>query len=121
MERKALANLGVSTTSFWIAAIPIALAFIVFLLRYPSRPLAATGQRIPTLRAGLLAAASAALLGSLVNDSGMIVGGVALLVVAASLAHLALEPAPRPATPTGSAEPEARSEPKARPMEALTP
>ncbi|MGH9214017.1 MAG: hypothetical protein ACRD2C_25590 [Acidimicrobiales bacterium] len=99
VERKAVANLGVSTTSFWIAAIPVAVAFIVFLARYPSHPLAATRERIPLLRAGLLAAASAALLGSLANDSGMIVGGVALLVVAASLAHLALEPAPTPASP----------------------
>ena len=41
MERKLLANLGVTTSSFWVAAIPIAVAFLVFLARYPTRPMAA--------------------------------------------------------------------------------
>jgi hypothetical protein len=117
MERKLVANLGVTTTSFWIAAIPIAVAFVVFLLRYPTRPLTATRERIPTLRAGLLAAVSAAVLGSIANDSGMIVGGVTLLVVAASLAHLALEPSTttRSAGPSGANSHSSRSE--AREME----
>ena len=48
--------------------------------------------RIPTLHVGLVAAAVAAVLGSLVNDSGAIVGGVTLMVVAASLVCLVLEP-----------------------------
>jgi hypothetical protein len=92
VERKLLANLRVTTTSFWVAAIPIAVAFIVFLARYPSRPLDGLRARIPTLGAGLAAAAVAAVLGSAANDSGAIVGGVTLLVVAASLVHLTLEP-----------------------------
>ena len=92
IERKLLANLRVSTTSFWIAAIPVAVAFLVFLTRYPGRPLEAVRARIPTLHVGLVAAAVAAVLGSLVNDSGAIVGGVTLMVVAASLVCLVLEP-----------------------------
>jgi hypothetical protein len=36
----------------------------------------------------------AAVLGSLVNDSGAIVGGVATLVLGASMAHLVLAEAP---------------------------
>lgn len=91
-ERKLLANLRVTTSSFWVAAIPIAIAFIVFLARYPGRPLDQVRARIPTLQAGLVAAYVAAFLGSAVNDSGAIVGGVTLAVVAASLAVLALEP-----------------------------
>jgi hypothetical protein len=102
VERKFLANLQVSTSSFWIAAIPIAGAFLWFLSRYPTRPLVELKWRVPTLRAGLLAAGVAALLGSLVNDSGAIVGGVTIMVVAASLVCLVLEadtelPAPSPA------------------------
>jgi hypothetical protein len=120
MERKALANLRVTTTSFWVAAIPIAVAFIVFLARYPGRPLDRLRARIPTLRAGLLACALAAVLGSGANDSGAIVGGVTLMVVAAALAHLTMEadaglvpdlPAPSPAT----------AAPAPAPVEALVP
>jgi hypothetical protein len=91
VERKLLANLQVTTSSFWVAAIPIAVAFWVFLVRYPTRPLTELKWRVPTLRAGLLAACVAAVLGSLVNDSGAIVGGVTVMVVAASLVCLVLE------------------------------
>lgn len=91
MERKLLANLRVSTSSFWVAAIPIGLAFWLLLTRLPPRPLDRVERRIPTLTAGLVAAVVAAVLGSIVNDSGAIVGGVTVLVVAASLAYLTVE------------------------------
>jgi len=91
VERKLVANLQVTTSSFWVAAVPIAVAFLVFLVRYPTRPLTELRWRVPTLRAGLLAACVAAVLGSLVNDSGAIVGGVTVMVVAASLVCLVLE------------------------------
>lgn len=90
MERKFLANLRVSTSSFWVAAIPIGIALWGFLRRWATRPLGAVHYRIPTLHAGLVAGVVAAVLGSLVNDSGAIVGGVATLVLGASLAHLVL-------------------------------
>jgi hypothetical protein len=92
MERKALANLRVSTTSFWIAALPIAIAFLIFLARYPGQPLQVLRGRIPTFQAGLMAAIVAAVLGSAVNDSGAIVGGVTMMVMCASIAWLILEP-----------------------------
>jgi hypothetical protein len=92
MERKLLANVGVTTSSFWVAAIPVAIGFMIFLARYPGRPLAAVRDRIPTLQAGLVAAYVAAVLGSAVNDSGVIVGGITLTVLAASLLVLALGP-----------------------------
>ena len=91
MERKLLANLGVTTSSFWVAVIPIAVVFLVFLSRYPTHPMARLRERIPTLRAGVVATIVAAVLGSAVNDSGAIVGGVALFVLVASLAWLALD------------------------------
>ncbi|HZA77728.1 MAG TPA: hypothetical protein VE623_15210 [Acidimicrobiales bacterium] len=92
VERKLLANLRVTTTSFWVAAIPVAVAFIVFLARYPGRPLDGLRRNISTLQAGLVAAYLAALLGTAVNDSGAIVGGITLMVLAMALAVLALEP-----------------------------
>ncbi len=91
MERKLLANLGVTTSSFWVAVIPIAIAFLVFLTRYPTRPMERMREQVPTLRAGVSALIVAAVLGSAVNDSGAIVGGVTLFVLVASLAWLALD------------------------------
>jgi hypothetical protein len=90
VERKALAMLSVTTSSFWVAAIPVAIAFIVFLARYPGRPLAVVRRQFPMLQAGLVAAYVAAVLGTLANDSGAIIGGVTLTVLALSLAALAL-------------------------------
>ena len=100
MERKLLANLRVSTSSLWVVAIPLAVAFWVYLVRGPSRPIAALRERIPGLRAGLAALTLAAVLGSAVNDSGAIVGGVAAFVLTAALLVLLLEVAP-----DGSASP----------------
>jgi hypothetical protein len=94
MERKALANLGVTTSSFWVAVVPVAVAFLVFLARYPTRPLGELYARIPPLRAGVWAAIVAAILGSAVNDSGAIVGGVTLFVLALGLVWLALDAMP---------------------------
>jgi hypothetical protein len=110
VERKLLANLRVSTSSFWVVAIPIAIVFWAFLARYPSRPMRTLHRRIRGLHAGLVAAAVAALLGSLLNDSGAIVGGVGVTVVAAALAFLALEPEVR--RPPGADGPAARPRPR---------
>ncbi|HKA84154.1 MAG TPA: hypothetical protein VKD21_09835 [Acidimicrobiales bacterium] len=120
VERKLLANLRVTTSSFWVAAIPVAIAFIVFLARYPGRPLDRLRRNIPTLQAGLVAAYLAAVLGSAVNDSGAIVGGVTLMVLATALAVLALESdrvarAPGPTDGVGDRVVEPVAEPPPRP------
>jgi hypothetical protein len=88
IQRKLLANLEVSTSSFWIAAIPIGIAVWVLIARHPRRPLEGLRAELPTVGAGLIAALVAALLGSLLNDSGAIVGGVAALVLTASVVNL---------------------------------
>ena len=88
MERKLLANLNVSTSSFWVAAIPLAILFWVFVTRFPTRPVARLRQEVPGIGPGFATAISAAVLGSLVNDSGAIVGGVAATVLVAAVAHL---------------------------------
>jgi len=90
MERKLFANLRVSTSSLWVVAIPLALAFWLYLTRGPNRPVRPLWVAHPTLSAGLAAATVAAVLGSLVNDSGAIVGGVAAMVLSASLLVLLL-------------------------------
>jgi hypothetical protein len=112
MERKLLANLGVTTSSFWVAVIPVAVAFLVFLYKYPTRPMARMVEQIPTLRAGVVASIVAAVLGSAVNDSGAIVGGVTLFVLVASLAWLALDVM---AVPPGAAGGHARAGVEAEP------
>jgi hypothetical protein len=91
MERKLLANLGVTTSSFWVAMIPVGVAFLVFLYRYPTRPMLRMYEAVPTLRAGVWASLVAAVLGSAVNDSGAIVGGVTLFVLVAALVWLGLD------------------------------
>ncbi|MET0727915.1 MAG: hypothetical protein ABWZ76_06410 [Acidimicrobiales bacterium] len=93
MQRKLLANLEVSVSSLWVAAIPVAVAFWFFLVRAPGPPIERIRAATPTLRAGLAAAVVAAVLGSLVNDSGAIVGGVAAMVLTTTLVWLTLEPA----------------------------
>lgn len=92
MQRKLLANLEVSTSSLWVAAIPVAIGFWVFVVRAPRAPIGRLRAGTPTLVSGLAAATVAAVLGSLVNDSGAIVGGVAATVLTASLVWLTLEP-----------------------------
>ncbi|HEX7135717.1 MAG TPA: hypothetical protein VF228_24275, partial [Iamia sp.] len=88
IERKLAANLDVSTESLWVVAIPIVVALWVYLARYPTRPYLRLRADFETLPAALVAIVVAAGLGSALNDSGAIVGGVASMVLAASLVVL---------------------------------
>ncbi|HEU5150574.1 MAG TPA: hypothetical protein VFU19_08760 [Iamia sp.] len=91
VERKLAANLQVSTESLWVAAIPITLALWGYLSRYPTRPYQRLKAEVETLPAALTGALVAAVLGSALNDSGAIVGGVAAMVLAASLVVLLMD------------------------------
>ena len=95
VERKLAANLAVSTTSLWVLAIPLAVAFWLYLRRSQRRPFTAVEAAFTTLPAGLWAALVAAVLGSALNDSGAIIGGVMAMVLATSLAVLLLDLDPR--------------------------
>lgn len=88
VQRKLTANLSVSTSSFWVAAIPIGAAVWLLAVKHPTRPIATLRARVPWLEAGVLAALVGAVLGSLLNDSGLVVGGVAVMVLAAAGVHL---------------------------------
>ena len=90
VERKLAANLEVSTSSLWVLAIPLAIAFWLYLRRSQGQPFTAMAVSFATLPAGLWAALVAAVLGSALNDSGAIIGGVMAMVLATSLAVLLL-------------------------------
>jgi len=91
VQRKLTANLAVSTSSLWVLAIPLAIAFWLYLRRSQRRPFDAMAASFATLPAGLWAALVAAVLGSALNDSGAIIGGVMALVLATSLAVLLVD------------------------------
>jgi hypothetical protein len=101
IERKLEANLEVSTSSLWVLCIPLGIAFWLFLRRSPGRPYGLVAERFSALRAGLGAALTAGVLGSALNDSGAIIGGIMAMVVASSLAVLLVERPP----PADVAEP----------------
>ncbi|NLV55293.1 MAG: hypothetical protein GXY13_06760 [Acidimicrobiales bacterium] len=92
IERKLLANLSVSTSSLWVLAIPMGIGFAAYLLRAPDRPYGAMVRWLPALPAGLWSLLVAGVLGSALNDSGVIVGGIAAAVVTASLVVLLMSP-----------------------------
>jgi hypothetical protein len=91
VQRKLTANLAVSTSSLWVLAIPLAIAFWLYLRRSQRRPFDAMAASFLTLPAGLWAALVAAVLGSALNDSGAIIGGVMAMVLATSLAVLLVD------------------------------
>jgi len=81
------------TNSVLTLLVPLALVFLVFLIRRPRGLLPWTFDRVPTLRAGLTSVLMLGVVGALVNDSGVaipvmaasLVIPVAIAVVAASL------------------------------------
>ncbi|MEZ5137868.1 MAG: hypothetical protein R2711_03575 [Acidimicrobiales bacterium] len=103
-HRKLIANLEVSTASIWVLAIPVAALLWWFLRHHAGPPSARILAAFPTLRAGLHALVVAAVLGSLLNDSGAIIGGLMALVASLALADrlVALEP-PAPVRADGDA------------------
>lgn len=85
--RKLEANLEVLTSSIWTLMVPVAFAFVAYLVwRAPSYLRPVREER--GLRAALAGFAVAATLGFALNDSGIAVPGVMLGVVNASLVYL---------------------------------
>ncbi len=93
IQRKIEANLNLLTNSVLTLLVPLALIFLVFLIRRPRGLLPWTFSQVPTLRAGLTSVLVLGVVGALVNDSGVaipvmaasLVIPVAIAVVAASL------------------------------------
>jgi hypothetical protein len=88
LHRKVQANVGILTSSVWTWVIPIALAFLSFLLWRRPGSLAAVEERMPGLRAGLVASLVAGIVGFALNDSGIAVPAMMLAVVLPYLAFL---------------------------------
>jgi hypothetical protein len=81
IERKWAANLDVLFSSVWTVMLPIVLTGIAYLVyRAPGR-LRGVYEQVPTLRAALAGLGVLAVLGFLLNDSGIAIPGVMLGVV----------------------------------------
>jgi hypothetical protein len=93
LHRKVQANVGILTSSVWTWVIPIALAFMAFLLWRRPGSLAAVEERVPGLRAGLVGALVAGVVGFALNDSGIAVPAMMLAVVLPYVAFLILQTA----------------------------
>jgi hypothetical protein len=90
LRRKAEANLSLLFHSAVTALLPLVVAGVVWLFLRPPAPLRRVLERSPAWRAGLLAVATAAGLGFVVNDSGAAVAALAIVVtVPATLAVVA--------------------------------
>ena len=90
IERKARANLEILTSSVWAMLVPVLLAGCALVL-FGRRPalLVRLEQRVPGLRAGLVAALVLAVVGGVFNDSGVAVPAMMMAVVVPYLTVLA--------------------------------
>jgi hypothetical protein len=119
--RKFGAMVGVTVGNWSLTLLSlVALAFLFLVLDRPSRwgasALGHAYKIAPTLRAGLIGALACALIGFLMNDSGIAIPAMALtvavpLTLAACVRALQLAPA---ATPTTREPPSERAEPRER-------
>lgn len=106
VERKIGANLSLLSSSVWALAIPVALAFLVFLLRRRRAILGRLQADVPGLRACLVAAVVLAVLGGGLNDSGVAVPAMMLAVLLPYVTVLAVSPPfpPAPAERVGAGD-----------------
>lgn len=95
IERKINANISILTSSVWTWVIPVAVAFLAFLLWRRNRFLAQAEAEVPGLRAGLYATLVAAVLGFALNDSGIAVPAMMLGVVLPYVSWLVLRTSAR--------------------------
>jgi hypothetical protein len=93
LRRKVEANVGILTSSVWTWVIPIAIAFLSFLVWRRPGSLRAVEERVPGLRAGLIGSLVAAIVGFALNDSGIAVPAMMLAVVLPYVAFLIVETA----------------------------
>ncbi|MDQ3986579.1 MAG: hypothetical protein M3280_08795 [Actinomycetota bacterium] len=103
LERKARANVRLFTSTFWTYFVPPALLTIALLLQRPRGRWQALARAFPKLRSGLIGGLLLAVVGFVVNDSGIVIPALVLtyLVPMSVILHLCLlrdqEPAEAPA------------------------
>lgn len=109
IDRKAGANLALLTHAWYTLLLPAGVVLVLAVLGWPQRlrvrGLALAYQRAPTWRAGLVALAVTALVGAVVNDSGVAIPAVAIIVagplgIAVSARALAQADRADPAAPS---------------------
>jgi hypothetical protein len=99
IERKLNANVSILLSSQWTLVIPVAVAFIAFLIWRPSSTMGAL-MEVPGMRAFLVGSLVTSVLAAAVNDSGIAIPGIMLVLLLPYLAYLALELAPASPAPT---------------------
>lgn len=107
LERKASANLSILTSSVWAYVIPVAFAFLTFLVWRPQGFLLRVLDRVDGLHACLAGAVVAGVIGFSLNDSGVVVPATMLAVLLPYLTWLVVQledgtPAPTAGTTTGT-------------------
>jgi hypothetical protein len=102
VERKASANLSIMTTTVWAYVIPVAFAFLAFLVWRPHGRLLRVIERVDGLHACLVGAVVAGLVGFSLNDSGVVVPATMLAVLLPYLTWLVARVAPAEGTPSGT-------------------
>jgi hypothetical protein len=107
LQRKLAANISILTSSAWAYVIPVAFLFLAFLVWRPQGFLRSVLERVPGLRACLVGAVVAGVLGFSLNDSGVAVPAMMLAVLLPYLTFLvvrttAAEAAPAAGTPAGT-------------------
>lgn len=107
LERKASANLSILTSSVWAYVIPVAFAFLAFLVWRPQGFLLRVLDRVEGLHACLAGAVVAGVIGFSLNDSGVVVPATMLAVLLPYLTWLVARvegatPAPAAGTTAGT-------------------
>ena len=100
IERKVNANLTILVSSVWSVVIPVAIAFIAFLIWRPPRAMSSL-LRLPGVRAFLIGSLATCALAAVLNDSGIAIPGIMLTLLLPYVAHLALELPAVPDQPAG--------------------
>jgi hypothetical protein len=88
--RKAETSLQTFQDSVWTFMLPVALAFLAYLIWAPPGRLGRLVNRYPELRTALVGVGIAAVLGAALNDSGVAVPGVMLAILNGALVYLVL-------------------------------
>lgn len=110
VQRKLADNLGSLRNSVWGLMVVLALLLAVWLVKRAPERLAALRAAVPEARSGLIGFAVLAVLGYALNDSGIAIPGVMLVILLGATIWLLtrFEPAsPPPATPTKATMPRA--------------
>lgn len=98
VERKLLSNLRTLSSSLLGVLLPVVLGFLVWIWVSRRNDVHVLARRFPTWRATCIAFALLASLGWALNDSGIAIPGIMLLVFNAAFVWLLLSTAPEPAT-----------------------